>query len=254
MKNPFLDFKNVTAANDSLPLDRIVEKHRQMMDDLLAVYRSFDSEPIKEFCRLMAHSLNFNRYKTFLSSLEMPKFLASTLTIASTLYESGLGLIRGMKVAPGHIEEFCAFMGLSKTAAFEQSAPLGLYISALINASKEHRFKLNLHNFPNSFHFLGFRLREDKHLSVTGDLGHFTGAGLRGGYMKVTGSTGSWCGADMISGCIKVTGDAHSKIGEQMKGGQIQVYGRIQEIAKYRSGGDIQGKLGESRHPGGLIV
>lgn len=249
MKNPFLDFKNVSVAIKNLPLERMVEKHRQMMEELLAVYLSFDADHIKEFCRLLTHGLNFNRYKTFLLSLEMPKFSSSALTIASTLYESGLRQIRGIKFAPGHIEEFCAFMGLSKTAVFEQSAPLGLFISALINASKERRFELNLHNYPNSFHFLGFRLEKDKHLSVRGDLGHFTGAGLRGGYFKVTGSTGSWCGADMIGGRIKVTGDAHSKIGEQMKGGQIQVCGRIQEIAKYRTGGDIQDKQGRSRHP-----
>jgi formylmethanofuran dehydrogenase subunit C len=140
-------------------------------------------------------------------------------------------------------------MGLSKTVTFEQSAPLGLFISALINASKEPGFELNLHNYPNSFHFMGYRLREDKHLSVIGDLGHFTGAGMCGGYLKVTGSTGSWCGAAMISGRINVTGDAHSKIGEQMKGGQIHVCGRIQEIARHRSGGDIQSRHGESRHP-----
>jgi hypothetical protein len=250
MKNPFLDFKNVSVPNRDLPLERMVEKHRQMMEELLAVYLSFDADHIKEFCRLLTHGLNFNRYKTFLSSLEMPKFLASALTIASTLYEYSLRSIQSIKVVQGHIEEFCAFMGLSKTAAFEQSAPLGLFISALINASKERRFELKLHNYPNSFHFLGYRLKEEKHLSVTGDLGHFTGAGLRGGYLKVTGSTGSWCGADMIGGRIKVTGDAHSKIGEQMKGGQIQVYGRIQEIAKYRCGGDIQSKYGKSGHPG----
>jgi hypothetical protein len=249
MKNPFLDFKNVSVPNRNLPFERMVEKHRQMMEELLAVYLSFDADHSKEFCRLLTHGLNFNRYKTFLSSLEMPKFLASALTIASTLYESTLGLIRGTKVAPGHIEEFCAFMGLSKTVGFEQSAPLGLFISALINDSKERSFKLNLHNYQNSFHFLGYRLKADKHLSVTGDMGHFTGAGLRGGYLKVTGSTGSWCGADMIGGRIKITGDAHSKIGEQMKGGRIQVYGRIQEIAKLRSGGDIQGKQGQNRCP-----
>ncbi len=249
MKNPFLDFKNVSAPNKRLPLERMVEQHRQIMEELLAVYRSFNSDHIREFCRLLTHGLNFNRYKTFLSSLEMPKFLSSALNIASTLYASGLRRIQGMKIAPGHIEEFCAYMGLSKTAAFEQSAPLGLFISTLINASREPKFELNLHNYPNSFHFMGYRLKEDKHLSVTGDLGHFTGAGMSGGYLNVTGSTGSWCGAAMISGRIEVAGDAHSKIGEQMKGGQIQVGGRIQEIAKHRSGGDIQSKHGESRRP-----
>lgn len=249
MKNPFLDFKDVAVPNKDIPLVRIVENSRQVMDELLAGYRSLDHDHVKEFCRLLAHGLNFNVYKTLLSSMEMPKFLASTLAIALTVYESCLQLIRGIKYEPHDIEELCAFMGLSKEVDFEHSAPLGLYISALINASKESCFELNLHNYQCGLHFLGFRLKERKHLSVIGDLGHFSGAGLHGGYLEVTGSTGSWCGADMMSGRIKVAGDAHSKTGEQMKGGQIQVNGRIQEIAKYRSGGDIRSKYDEDRHP-----
>lgn len=183
MKNPFLDFKNVTVANEGIPLERIVEKDRQVMDELLAGYRSLDHDHVKEFCRLLAHGLNFNVYKTLLSSMEMPKFLASSLTIALTVYESSLQLIRGVQYAPHDIEELCAFMGLSKEVDFEHSAPMGLYLSALINASKERCLELNLHNHQSGLHFLGFRLDEGKHLSVIGDLGHFTGAGLRGGYL-----------------------------------------------------------------------
>ena len=97
---------------------------------------------------------------------------------------------------------------------------------------------------------MGFRLEAGKHLSVKGNLGHFSGAGLRGGYLNVTGSTGSWCGAAMTSGRIDISGDALSKTGERMTGGQIRVSGSIREIAKYRSGGEIKGKQLKTRSPG----
>ena len=242
MKNPFLDFKKVTLVNKDIPLERIVRNNRQVMDKLLTGYQCLAQDNVKELCRLLAHGLNFNVYKTLLSSMEMPKFLANTLTIALTVYESSLQLIRGIQYAPHDIEELCAFMGLSKEADLKLSGPMGLYISALINASKEHSFELNLNNYQGGLHFLGFRLEAGKHLSVIGDLGHFTGAGLLGGYLEVTGSTGSWCGAGMMDGRIEITGDALSKTGEQMNGGQIQVRGRIREIAKYRSGGEIHSK------------
>jgi formylmethanofuran dehydrogenase subunit C len=122
---------------------------------------------------------------------------------------------------------------------------MGVYISALINGSEDRCFDLNLHRHQRPLHFLGFRLEKGKQLTVDGDLGHFSGAGLRGGYLNVNGSTGSWCGADMMSGHIMITGDALSKTGEQMKGGQIQVNGRIEQIAKSRIGGEIQSN-GES--------
>lgn len=247
MKNPFLDFKNAAVVNKEIPLGRIVRKNRQVMDTLLAGYRNLDPDHVKEFCRLLAHGLNFNVYKTLLSSMELPKFLASILTVALAVYESSLKQIQAIQAeckefSPHAIEELCAFTGLSEAVAFERFASMGLYITALINTSKERCFKLNTRNYDRRLHFLGFRLKEGKLLTVSGDLGHFTGAGLNGGDLEVIGSTGSWCGADMTSGRIKITGDARSKTGEQMKGGQIQVYGRIQEIAKFRSGGEIQSK------------
>ena len=119
---------------------------------------------------------------------------------------------------------------------------MGIYISALINASTEGSFELNLHNYQKRLHFLGFRLETGKSLSIIGDVGHFSGAGLLGGYLEVNGSAGSWCGARMLSGRIKITGNALSKTGEQMSGGQIQVGGIIQEIAKNRSGGEVHSK------------
>lgn len=250
MKNPFLDFKKVTISHKDLPLEQIVRKNRQVLDDLLAGYLSLSQDKVKELCRLLNHSLRFNVYKAWLLSMELPKFFTSTLAIASTVYESSIQAIRGIQYAPHDIEELCAFLGLSKETELEQCGHLGLYLSALINASDERSYTLDLQKYPGQHHFMGFRLEAGKHLSVKGNLGHFSGADLRGGYLNVTGSTGSWCGAGMTSGRIHIGGDALSKTGEQMTGGQIRVSGSIREIAKYRSGGEIKGRQGENRNPG----
>lgn len=242
MKNPFLDFKNVPLSDGEIPLDRIVRKNRHVMDALLAAFQSIDRDRVNELCRLLDHGMRFNMYKSWLPGIEMPKLLHSTLTNAEAVYQSSLGLIRTIEYGPNDIEELCALNELSREADLEQSGPLGIYLSALINGSKERNFVLHLHNPQSRLHFLGFRLEEGKHLSVDGDVGHFTGAGLRGGYLKVTGSTGSWCGAEMTSGRIEITGDALSKTGIQMTGGRIQVHGQIHEIAKDRSGGEIRSR------------
>lgn len=241
MKNPFLDFKNATVPNEEIPLEHIVRRNGQVVDELLAAYQRLARDTVREFCRLLDQGLRFNMYKSWLRTMDLPKLVATTLSSASTVYESSLLLIRTIQYAPNDIDELCAFTGLSKEADFELSGPMGLYISALINGAEDDRFELNLHRKQRPLHFLGFRLEEGKHLTVHGDLGHFSGAGLLGGYMKVNGSTGSWCGADMMSGHIKITGDALSKTGEQMRGGQIRVNGRILQIAKSRSGGEVRG-------------
>lgn len=241
MKNPFLDFKKVAATEKEIPLEQIVRKNRKVMDALLDAFYSLAQDRVKELCRLLDHGMRFNMYKSMLPGIELPKLLKSTLTNAEAVYQSSLRLIKTIEYGSNDIEELCAFNELAKEVDFEQSGPMGIYLSALFNASKERHFVLNL-SCRSELHFLGFRLEEGKRLWVHGNVGHFTGAGLSGGYLKVTGSTGSWCGADMTSGRIEISGDAMSKTGVQMKGGQIQVNGRIHEISKYRSGGEIQSK------------
>jgi len=240
MKNPFLDFKDVTPAVPELPLGRIVRDHRQVLDDLLAAFRSLPQEQVGEFRRLLSHGLKLNAYKAWLLGMELPKFVASTLDSAAAVYLSSLQVVEGIQYAPHDIEELCALPGLSREADFELCGLMGLYISALINASDERYFTLDLHPYPIRHHFLGYRLKAGKHFLVNGDVGHFTGAGLCGGYLEVKGSTGSWCGAGMTGGRIHISGDALSKTGERMAGGQIHVRGRIREIARHRSGGEIR--------------
>ena len=240
MKNPFLDFKNISVADPDLPLERFVRENRRVLDDLLAAYRGLPQDRVKEFCRLLSHGLKFNAYKAWLLGLELPKFVTDTLDSASSVYESILQMIGEIHYAPHDIEELCGFIGLSREADFELHGPMGLYISALVNGSNERFFSLDLHPYPVQHHFLGFRLEAGKNLLVKGDLGHFSGAGLCGGYLEVNGSTGSWCGAGMAGGRILIAGNALSKTGERMTGGQISVNGRIREIARQRTGGEIR--------------
>lgn len=240
MKNPFLDFKDAAMEEPEFPLERIVREKQQVLNDLLAAYRGLAQDQVKEFCRLLSHGLKFNAYKAWLLGMELPKFVSETLASASTLYASSLQMIGEIQYAPHDIEELCAFVGLSREPDFELRGPLGLFVSALINASGECFFSLDLHPYPGQHHFLGFRLEAGKHLLVKGDLGHFSGAGLCGGYLEVNGSTGSWCGAGMTGGRIHISGDALSKTGERMTGGQIRVSGSIREIARHRSGGEIR--------------
>lgn len=242
MKNPFLDFKNIAETEKEIPLERIVRKNRQVMDAMVNAFHCLDQDRVKELCRLLDHGMRFNKYKSMLAGIELPKLLKSTLTNAAAVYQSSLRLIQTIEYAPHDIEQWCALVELSNEAGVEQSGPVGIYLSALINASNQRHFVLKIHKPQSRLHFLGFRLEEGKHLSVHGNVGHFTGAYLRGGYMKIIGSTGSWCGADMTGGRIEITGDALSKTGVRMKGGKIQVHGHIHEIAKYRTGGEIQSK------------
>jgi hypothetical protein len=240
MINPFLDFDNIEVAYEEIPLEQSLRKNGPVIESLRSAYDRFACDRASELCRLLDHGQRFNRYKSMLPGIELPKLLTSTLTHASIAYDTCLRLIHPIDYTPDDIQELCDLDALSQTDAIEQTGPLGIYLSALINACKACDFDLRICHFKNKLHFLGFRLEAGKRLSVHGNVGHFTGAGLRGGYLKVTGTTGSWCGADMTSGSIDITAEALSKTGARMKGGQIRVGGQIHEIAKDRRGGVIQ--------------
>jgi hypothetical protein len=240
MINPFLDFDNLDLACREIPLERSARHNRQLIEALRATYHRLVSEHAKELCRLLDHGQRFNRYKSMLPGIELPKLLTSTLTNAAIVYDTCLQRVQPIDYSAEDIQELCDMDDLSQNVAFEQIGPLGIYLSALINACKERHFSLQVGHIKNPLHFLGFRLEAEKRLSIHGDVGHFTGAGLRGGYLKVTGATGSWCGADMTGGRIEITGEALSKTGIRMKGGSIRVSGRIHEIAKDRRGGAVE--------------
>ena len=249
MINPFLDFDHPDLVCKEIPLERSVRNNRPLIEVLRATYHRLARDHAQELCRLLDHGQRFNRYKSMLPGIELPKLLTSTLTNAAVVYDICLRRVQPIDYTSDDIQELCDIDELSQNAAFEQTGPLGIYLSALINACKERHFSLQIGHIKHPLHFLGFRLEADKRLSAHGDVGHFTGAGLRGGYLKVTGTTGSWCGADMTGGRIEITGEALSKTGIRMKGGYIQVSGRIHEIAKDRRGGAVESTYAKAAEP-----
>ncbi len=238
MKNPFLCFKNIPIDRENIPLEQILKKNKQVMDDLQTAYLCSIKNDGKELSRLLDHGSRLNAYKSWLSGRDWPKLLTETLTLAQRVYDVSVQLVCNIDYSLTDIEELCNLMELSGKADFKLSAPFGVFVSALINASEKSCFKLNLTG-RTGLHLLGFGLKKAKKLLVIGDLGHFTGAGLQGGTLDIKGSVGSWCGAGMAEGCIRVSRDALSKTGVLMTGGRIQVGGQIAEISAQRSGGEI---------------
>jgi len=103
--------------------------------------------------------------------------------------------------------------------------------------------------------FLGYGLTEGKILTIHGDVGDFTGAGLSGGRLVIQGSAGNWCGAGMMNGEILVSKHTGRNTGEWMQGGEIQVTGQIQSVGRNLFAGRIskQGVLIASEpHDGDL--
>ncbi len=238
MKNPFLCFKKISVDQQDIPLEQILKKNKQMMDDLQTAYQYSTKKDGNELGRLLDHGSRLNNYKSWLTGRDWPKLLTGTLTLAQRVYDVSVQQVCKIQYSHTDIEELCNLMELSGKADFKLSAPFGVFVSALINTSERNSFELNLTGRAG-LHLLGFRLKKAKKLLVIGDLGHFTGAGLQGGRIDIQGATGSWCGAEMAAGCIRISRDALSKTGVLMTGGRIQVDGQIVEISAQRSGGEI---------------
>lgn len=215
MKNPFLDFKSVPVTKREMPLDRIVRSKQAIMDRMIEGYLTLMEEEVKGLVWLVGQSHEVRTYNAALRS------------------------IQGLQYDQDDIEELCAELDSAKKVPYLISGPAGIYLSALINQSREDRVLLRLQDFERSFHFLGYRLPEGKTLILRGNVGDFIGASLVGGRLVVEGSAGNWCGAGMTGGEILVTGHTGQKTGEWMRGGKIQVEGRIWGVGQSRFGGEI---------------
>lgn len=154
-------------------------------------------------------------------------------------YSAMRSMIDGLVFDPYDIELLADSLADGQQIPFFAPGPAGLYLSALINSTAAADIVLRMETHPTVFHFLGYRLGAGRTLTLKGNSGDFTGAGLNGGELVVQGSTGAWCGAGMLGGSIRVAGDADLHTGEWMHGGQIRVDGRIAGAGPLRYGGRI---------------
>jgi hypothetical protein len=215
MKNPFLDFQTVSHKKQEIPLNRIVRARQEAMHRILGGYLSLVEAEAKDF----------------VWRVEQSRVLKT--------YDAAVKRIQGIHYDQDDIEEFCGELDSSPKIPYLIEGPAGIYVSALINQSREDRIFLRLKDFQKSFHLLGYRLASGKTLVIQGDVGDFIGASLTGGRLVVEGSTGNWCGAGMLQGEIRVLGSAGWKTGEWMKSGEIHVAGWIRNVGKNIFGGRI---------------
>lgn len=100
-----------------------------------------------------------------------------------------------------------------------------VFISALIDASPDNEFIINVAHLP--IHICNFGVRNRKQVEVIGDLGMNTGIIMEGGKLVVHGNTNLHLGERMRGGNIIVKGTAESPIGGGSKGGRIDMEGGI---------------------------
>ena len=217
MVNPFEDFKDFRSEGRSLPLDRLVPAHDEVMTALTAGYTKLVEQEMKSLVWFVEHNRVIEAYK-----------------IASEV-------IRGLDYDAQSIEEFCYQLDSGTAMPYLISGPAGIYVSALCNHVPEENVVLRLRQMQRQVHFLGYRLPYGKSLRIEGDAGNFAGAALQGGQLTVTGSSGDWAGAGMTDGKITIVKQCGRNTGEWMQGGEIWVGGRIHGLGRSVSGLIYQG-------------
>ena len=215
MKNPFLDFHPDRYEQEEYPAERLVQTKQDTMALILEGYLQLVRGEISNLAWPVEH-----------------------IHVVS-VYNNTVRTIRGFQYDRYDIEAFCAELDRSDDIPYMIPGPAGLYISALVNHSRDNSVILRLQDYRRTFHFLGYALPVGKELVLQGDAGDFSGAGLRGGRLAVEGSAGNWCGAGMLEGEIRVSKDTGMNTGAWMHGGKIHVEGKAESIGEKRFGGHI---------------
>ena len=215
MKNPFMDFRPGNYQKKENPARRIVREKQDTLEGIVKGYLGLVEEEIKDLLWVVEHGRVVKAYGAAVERL------------------------RHLKFDPEDIDAFCTKLDRTNRIPYLIPGPAGLFISALVNLSQEDHIQLRLEDFQRKLHFLGYGLVEGKTLTIHGDAGDFTGAGLSGGRLMIQGSTGNWCGAGMLSGEIWVGKHTGRNTGEWIQGGQIQVAGQIHSLGKNLYGGQI---------------
>jgi|GEM_PF-3253909 len=136
---------------------------------------------------------------------------------------------------------------------------VGLYISTLLNASKDTDINLNMPAFFEQVENMGYGLYQ-KNVFVTGSVGLFAGCGIRSGILRIVGSATDLVGMSAEGGRIIITKDVKEELSSNMSAGSIEVHGSAKTCSGLQGGavyikGDC-GELGASCGPiitGGII-
>ncbi|MFH0860823.1 MAG: hypothetical protein V1921_06445 [Candidatus Altiarchaeota archaeon] len=172
-------------------------------------------------------------------------------------YTRVLGATKNLNVRQEQLNAIIA--GLENYSESENwSAKAGLFLTALIQNSKQKEFEIKMERGPA---FLGFMLGRGKTITLKGDAGGRTGMSLAGGTLNIEGDVGMYTGQLMDAGVINVTGNAGNYTGVGMRNGTIKIGGDVGEnTGKGMIGGHIHIKgnagrgLGDKMKGGGITV
>ncbi len=143
----------------------------------------------------------------------------------------------GLRYSAKDVETFSiALSAYQRDGWFPYKA--GLFLSALINISKEDEFVIHTTHLAEPVHYLG--IYNTKRISVHGDAGMYAGNLMKSGTMIVDGNTDFRLGCDMKGGCIILKGDTGNEVGSRMADGSIVVEGNAHDfVGAYMDGGEI---------------
>jgi hypothetical protein len=215
VKDLFADFRP-EAYEHKDAVEKIADARRNAMEEIVGGYLELLEREVENLAWLVEHE-----------------------TVARA-YDQSVMKLRGLSYTHAEIEQFCAEMDRAPLLIMAAPGPVGLYLSALVNYCEEDTITLRLRDYRRTFHFIGYGLPRGKALTVEGDAGDFTGAGLRGGHLLIRGNAAAWLGAGMIEGSITVEGDAGRDTGAWMQGGEIIVEGALAGTGEPRYGGVIR--------------
>ena len=211
------EFKDVPYRRKEIPLDRMIQPKRKVMDQIIGEYAKFQTVEMKDL----------------IGEVERGEIIE--------VYALAENTLRDVSYEVDDIEEFIfeLYKGDGVRIPWEISGLTGIYLSALCNHVKDEEIELSLESIKQKIDFVGYRLPEGKTLILKGDVGSFVGAQLQGGDLVVKGSTGDCAGAGMREGRIFVSQQTGINTGEWKTGGEIHVEGGIGSLGRHITGGYV---------------
>ena len=143
------------------------------------------------------------------------------------------------KISSNNITEFSLLLGEHENKKhFEWFT--GLYLSALINSSKDKDFKIFTNYLSKTIHEIGYK--NTKNIDVNGNVGVAVGWYMKDGEITINRNAGAFVGWDMKDGEITINGNVGDEVGSGMKDGKIHLNGEYKRLSDEIYGGNIYHK------------
>jgi hypothetical protein len=173
---------------------------------------------------------------------------SGSVDIRIEIYAKAVESLKGLDYSSLDVERFCFVLPQIIDGIDAQSMSryhTGLFLSAIVNEGRGNTFRINIEQFNPAVESLCYKNQKD--VSIKGDVGCHLGYGMLSGTIHIDGSTRALVGYGMCGGRIIVEGKARGA-GMRMKGGEIHMHGEMEDL---RGSNVTRGKI---FHRGKLII